>query len=58
MKTHMQKCSDELFDWFNKWTQSGKVEPEVIIGILESLKIIYLNKGYEITMAKIQAGEK
>jgi hypothetical protein len=38
------KCGLELGDWLFKWSDKKELDIETIIGIMESMKVVYLIK--------------
>lgn len=52
MKEEIEQCGEELYNWLIKWTKNGKIEPEMVIGILESLKYVYLDRACKVHLTK------
>lgn len=52
MTEDKNKCAIELYNWLIKWTENNNLSPEEIIGIIECLKAVYLNKALDVVKLK------
>jgi len=49
---YIDQCGKELYDWLIKWTENDNIEPEVVVGIMESLKHVYLDRAIKVATIK------
>lgn len=49
-----QVCAEELLNWLLKWIREDSgLDPEIVLGLLESLKFVYLHSAYKNANIKI-----